>query len=255
MAFDEYSAYYDLLYSDKDYESEARYINSLLKKYAPCTKSVLDLGCGTGRHAELLTSFGYDVHGIDMSTGMLAKAHERAKQNPHLSFSESNIQDFELQRQFDAVTALFHVMSYQTTNENVKSVFECVKKHLNVSENAGVGVFIFDVWFGPSVLWQKPELRIKRMENEKISVTRIAESNLLENDNVVEVSYDIFVKDLKNGVIKEIKELHRMRYFFVQEIMSFAQSSGFEVLDFFEFMTGRKLNRDTWGSLFVLQKK
>lgn len=31
--FDLYSIYYDLLYSDKDYNAEVKYIDSLLKKY------------------------------------------------------------------------------------------------------------------------------------------------------------------------------------------------------------------------------
>ena len=48
---DNYSRYYNLLYSDKDYLGESRYIDGLIQKYSPGAKNVLDLGCGTGRHA------------------------------------------------------------------------------------------------------------------------------------------------------------------------------------------------------------
>ena len=54
--FEEYSKYYDLLYQDKDYEGEVEYIIDLIEKYAPKTASVLELGCGTGKHAKFITT-------------------------------------------------------------------------------------------------------------------------------------------------------------------------------------------------------
>jgi SAM-dependent methyltransferase len=40
--------------------------------------SVLDLGCGTGRHALWLSSAGAKVTAVDFSAGMLAEAHKKA---------------------------------------------------------------------------------------------------------------------------------------------------------------------------------
>ena len=50
--FDGYSRYYDLLYKDKNYKSESEYISSLIKTHSPNAKKVLELGSGTGIHAE-----------------------------------------------------------------------------------------------------------------------------------------------------------------------------------------------------------
>lgn len=40
---------------------------------------VADIGCGTGRHALRLAEHGADVTGVDFSSGMLAKAQEKAE--------------------------------------------------------------------------------------------------------------------------------------------------------------------------------
>ncbi|MBI2966754.1 MAG: hypothetical protein HYY40_02940 [Bacteroidetes bacterium] len=65
--FSNYALYYDLLYSDKDYNAESIYIDGLLKKYAPAAKNLLSLGCGTGKHEVILARNGFSVTGIDRS--------------------------------------------------------------------------------------------------------------------------------------------------------------------------------------------
>ena len=48
---DLYSKYYDLLYEDKNYFDEVEYIDFLIKKNCQSAKTLLDMGCGTGKHA------------------------------------------------------------------------------------------------------------------------------------------------------------------------------------------------------------
>ncbi|MCX8085039.1 MAG: class I SAM-dependent methyltransferase, partial [Calditerrivibrio sp.] len=120
-----YAKYYDLLYKDKDYEAEVEYVDSLIKRYNPTAKNILDLGCGTGRHAELLCRKGYHVHGVDASEDMIKIAKERQCQGSgSLKFTHSKIQNLNLSEKFDVIVALFHVLSYQTTNEDVLTFFK-----------------------------------------------------------------------------------------------------------------------------------
>ena len=137
---DLYSQYYDLLYSDKDYISEVNYVDELIKSHSKNVKTLLDMGCGTGKHAELFCEKGYKVHGIDLSEDMLKIANQRRKgKEDSLSFSHSNIQELNLSDKFDVVVSLFHVMSYQNSNEQLIKAFEVAKNHLNND-----GIFIFD---------------------------------------------------------------------------------------------------------------
>jgi len=74
LEFDTYLWYYDLLYQDKDCAAEAEYVASNILSSAPYARYILELGCGTGAHAEHLSRMGYTVHGVDISAEMLARA-------------------------------------------------------------------------------------------------------------------------------------------------------------------------------------
>jgi len=165
--FDNYAHYYDLLYRDKDYRGETDYICGLLEKFAPGAKSILDLGCGTGRHAVSLAERGFDVFGVDLSNKMIAKAGERKTQlSSHISqkvnFEVADIRKLNIGKNFDVIVSLFHVLSYQTTDEDLQAVFEVVAEHLEPE-----GIFIFDFWYGPAVLAEKPEVREKKKSNRQ----------------------------------------------------------------------------------------
>ena len=68
--FDAYARYYDLVNKDKDYLAETQYVASLIERYGDERSSLLDIGCGTGRHAELFSDSGFNVVGLDRSDAM-----------------------------------------------------------------------------------------------------------------------------------------------------------------------------------------
>lgn len=113
------------------------------------------------------------------------------------------------------------------------------------------GVFIFDCWYGPAVLTDRPVVRIKRLEDDDIEVTRIAEPKIHENKNIVDVNYNIFIKNKATGIAEELKETHRMRYLFKPEIDFLFEQAGFKLVESVEWMTGREPGFDTWGVCFV----
>ena len=200
MTFEAYAKYYNILYMDKDNRLEIEYIIKLLHQYSHRIFSILDLGCGTGRHDFLLAKEGYQVTGVDISTEMLSAAKEslmkREKDKLALEFLQGDIRTVEVGKVFDAVVSLFHVISYQTSNADLLSAFKTAKRHISTN-----GIFIFDCWYGPAVLTTKPEVRIKRMEDSFIQVTRIAEPVMHPNNNLVDVNYTILIKDKNNDTL------------------------------------------------------
>jgi len=245
--FKDYASYYDLLYRDKDYEAEGRFVDQLIKKLAPDCKTILELGCGTGRHAEVLAQLGYFLHGVDQSETMLSEAEARLlKLSPEykdcLHFSPGDIRTVRLKKDFDLVLSLFHVMSYQASNDDLKAAFATARSHLKPG-----GLFIFDCWYGPAVLTDRPAVRIKRLTDEKTDIIRIAEPVMYPNDNCADINYEMQIVEKKSGKTSKLSEKHRMRYIFMPEISEYLSMNNMELVFSCEWMTERKPGFDTWN--------
>ena len=69
--------------------------------------AILDVGCGTGRHAIELAERGYVVTGLDLSSEMLARAAQAAKaRNVNVEWVRSNATQFTLPGRYDAAVCL-----------------------------------------------------------------------------------------------------------------------------------------------------
>lgn len=256
--FGVYSQYYDLLYKDKDYVGEANYVRSLVQRHHPEARSILDLGCGTGRHALLLAEAGYRVTGVDRSPEMLAMASAQlAGSSPERAarvassgaapeFVQGDIRSVRTGRAADVVISLFHVMSYQVSNADLKAAFATAKEHLTPG-----GVFIFDCWYGPAVLTERPSARSTQLENDEISVTRTATPVSHPNLNSVDVHYHVTIANKQSGTLDELRETHSMRYLFAPEVEMLLDACGLELKDSAEFLSNRPLGFDTWTAVFV----
>jgi SAM-dependent methyltransferase len=161
-------------------------------------------------------------------------------------FHPGDLRTFSLPDRFDAAISLFHVISYLPENEDILAAFRNARRHLNPG-----GLFVFDVWYGPAVLTERPAVRVKRMSDDETEVVRLAEPVLHPNENRVDVNYQVWVKRRKDGAVSEVRETHRMRYLFAPELQRLLSSAGFDLAHAEEWVTGRPLGCDTWGACFV----
>jgi SAM-dependent methyltransferase len=243
--FDAYGRYYDLFYRDKDYKAEVDYVDRLLKRYGVAGNDVLELGSGTGKHGRLLAARGYRVTGIELSAEMVARATEA----PGFSSRQGDVRTVRLGRRFHAVLSLFHVVSYQTATRDVQAMFARAAEHL-----AAGGLFVFDVWYSPAVYAQKPAVRVKRLAERNVEVTRLAEPVIHANENRVDVNYTIIIRDTAQGRCEAFAETHPMRHFSLPEIDLFAEAAGFERVCAEGFLTAELPGENTWGLCVVLRR-
>lgn len=246
--FQDYALYYNAFYQDKDYIGEARQIDTLLKKYGNSNiKKLINFGCGTGKHDIELSKLGYKCSGIDMSPFMIESARENSrKQNVQIDFVMADIRDYNPDKKYDAVISLFHVMSYQNSNEDILATFRTARKALEQG-----GVFVFDVWYGPGVLSDKPTIRVKEVETDRYRLIRIAKPVMHDKINVVDVCYEVFVIDKELNETRLINEVHKMRYFFRPELEFYLREAGFVLLDNLDCVTLKGTNYSSWTSYFV----
>ncbi|MEA3420938.1 MAG: SAM-dependent methyltransferase, partial [Acidobacteriota bacterium] len=115
------------------------------------------------------------------------------------------------------------------------------------------GIFIFDCWYGPAVLSDPPVMRVKRLEDEKIEITRIAEPEMYPNENRVDVHYQVFIKDKSTERVEILKETHRMRYLFKPEIEQMLELSGLSLINGQEWLSGNELDFSTWNGCFIAE--
>ena len=227
--FDEYARYYNLLYKDKDYQAETDFTLTCLKRAGCIPATLLDLGCGTGRHALAMAKRGIRVIGVDMSETMLAMSKEVfSRQNPPLPLPEllhGDARSLRLHRTFDAVGSLFHVMSYQNTEKDALDMFATARAHLALG-----GLFFFDFWHGPGVLADPPVRRKRELEDEQTRIIRTAEPEYRMNDNIVVVHYHVSITNKGTGRQTELEEDHSMRYWFLPELRYFAEQNDFQAV-------------------------
>ena len=245
--FKDYAYYYNAFYRNKDYEGESMQVDMLLQRYGNGIRKIINYGCGTGRHDIELRRLGYDCTGIDMSSLMIEIARKNAEEGGTGSdFSVADIRSYEPGETYDAVISLFHVMSYQNSNQDILAAFRSARKALGAG-----GLFLFDVWYGPGVLSDRPAVRVKEIEDEENRLVRIARPVMHDKENVVDVCYEVFVTNKESGVTKTIEEVHNMRYFFRPELEFYLQEAGFELVDNMDCQTLGETDYGSWTSYFV----
>jgi SAM-dependent methyltransferase len=249
----EYADWYDALYSDKDYAAECDLIERLFHTHGDgAIGRVLDLGCGTGNHAFLVARRGYEVVGVERSESMLARARAKlasTRERADLEFHQGDIRSIDLRQRFDAAVMMFAVLGYQLENEDVLRALGTARRHLRPG-----GLFIFDVWYGPAVLHERPSQRLKVIPTADAKILRFASGEIDVQRHLCAVHYRIWRIAPNHVVVAETEETHLMRYFFPMELRLFLDCCGFRLTRLGAFPDfDRDPDETTWNCLGVAQ--
>lgn len=116
------SSFYHQLYGHRDEKEAAAFIDELLVELNPQPNAnILDLGCGTGRHAKYLASKDFMVTGLDLAASSIRQAKKWETYN--LRFSRHDMREPFGRNYFDYVFNFFTSFGYfKDERENCKVI-------------------------------------------------------------------------------------------------------------------------------------
>ena len=160
--------------------------------------TVLDLACGTGRHAIELTRRGYQVVGFDLSLPMLARAAEEAEERgASLNFVQGDMREMTFEETFDGVYCWNTSFGYFEEEKNAQVI---TRVHRALKKG---GQFLLDVanrdflaHQSPSLVWFEGDGCICMDEMQVDWITsrlRVKRTMMMDDGRSKEIEYSIRV--------------------------------------------------------------
>jgi SAM-dependent methyltransferase len=140
VPYDDWADYYDVTDADR-----APFIAFYRRLVTPSTRSLLELGCGTGTLTIAVANVLEEaspsprlVVGVDESGGMLSIAHRR---RPDLHWLRADIRAVPLRHRFDLVISCFNTLQHMLSEQDLVRAFQAVRRLLGRD-----GRFAFDIY-------------------------------------------------------------------------------------------------------------
>ncbi|HME90664.1 MAG TPA: methyltransferase domain-containing protein [Myxococcaceae bacterium] len=179
---------------------------------------VIDLGCGSGVWARMLSRAGYPVLGIDRSAAMISLARKNA---PRAVFRSGSFLKAKLPR-CDAVTALGEVLSYLFDRANGERELFRFFRRVHDALTPG-GVFVFDLATPGQVAGPGPTRSYAVGGNWAVLVEK------REDKRRCLLTRRIVTFRQVGSLFRRREELHRLHLFRESQVARALRRSGFRV--------------------------
>ena len=240
----------DLIYDANVYDGMNTDLSDLkfYKKWLPKNKEarILELCCGTGRLTLPIAKDGYNISGVDITSSMLEQAKVKASEaGLKIEFIEADIRTLELHEKYDLIFIPFNSIHHLYQNKDLFQALNVVKNHLK--EN---GRFLLDC-YNPNIKYiiegEKEQKVIAEYTTEDGRNVLIKQKMRYENKtqiNRIEWYYYI------NDEFDSIQNLD-MRLFFPQELDSYLECNGFDIIHKFGGFKEEVFNDNSEKQIFV----
>ena len=214
ILFKELAQYYDLIYSFKNYEDEAKLLLSLIKEYKQSPgNSLLDVACGTGKHLNYLKD-SFQCAGTDINNEILAVARTNIS---NVDFIEADMINMRLNKKFDVLLCLFTAIGYLETYENLAKTWETFALHLKPG-----GVAIVEPWFTKETCdIGTPHMKI--YDSEDLKIIRMSVPKIDGDFSILDFHYLVAEKDKE---VKYYKDSHKLALFEPDKLITIMQKAG-----------------------------
>jgi ubiquinone/menaquinone biosynthesis C-methylase UbiE len=208
---------YDTIYLNmgKDYTAEAGKVHAIIEQHKQTKGNLLlDVACGTGLHIDSLRK-SYQVEGLDLDQNMLELARQKF---PDIVFHHANMVEFDLARQYDAITCLFSSIGYVKTIPRLNQAVGNMARHLKPG-----GVLLVEPWFSPEE-WNTGTIHATIVDKPDLKITRM---NLSRRKGRLSYFTFHYLVGTPEG-IKYFTELHELGLFTENEYLNAFRKAGLE---------------------------
>lgn len=123
--------FYECMFNEETFHAGKSEIHDIMNILAPPGESLVDLGCGPGRHAVPLALAGYQVTGIDLIPGLLDRAeHYGQEEGAHIQWQKADMREFDLASPVDGIVCMWTSFGYFDSREDDQRVLEKCRDHL-----------------------------------------------------------------------------------------------------------------------------
>jgi 2-polyprenyl-3-methyl-5-hydroxy-6-metoxy-1,4-benzoquinol methylase/GNAT superfamily N-acetyltransferase len=195
--------------------------------------TVLDIGCGTGRHVVELAKNGILGTGVDyLSEAIGVRKAETANQS-RVDFEVGDARELYLEKTFDAVLCLYDVIgSYADEEENAR-IIKSIRRHLRPGGRALISVMNFDLTFRKARYHFSLSKEPDRLLKLPASTTMETSGNVFNPDfyMVDDVTGIVYRKEqFTQGTDLPVQLLVRDRRYHRHEIAGMCMVNGLNVL-------------------------
>ena len=135
--YDDFAWFYDRYWNQEFHSAAFPILQRTLLPQLPARGRILDVCCGSGYLASLLTSLGYRVTGFDLSPAMIALARARA---PEARFEIADAAIYRTRAKFDAAVCTFDSLNHLLDPAALAAAFRGVAAALKPG-----AAFAFDI--------------------------------------------------------------------------------------------------------------
>jgi SAM-dependent methyltransferase len=214
---------YDLVFPDAE-ETIATMVRAAIDRYlSAAPRSILDVGCGTGRHLAALAKTISECCGVDLLESNIAYARSV---RPGVTFHVGDMRTVRLGRTFDLLICLGNALSYALTDQDLADTMSTFAAHARVGT-----LLVADPLNGRTYLEGKGfQERIEaRMETPEFKATSVS---LHELDRKARI-----LKRTRTWQIEgrpDVNDYAEYRLLLPDEVQRALETAGFEVLSMYD---------------------
>lgn len=215
--------YCDVVYEKvRDTQREIRFLHWVFRELADVeVREILDVACGTGRHAIPLSKKGYTVTGGDRSQAMLAVLEEKVRRaSIEIPVIKCDMKDIEFREEFDAIICMYTSFNYLLTDQDIERALAAFHRALRPG-----GIAILDLMNPIFYIGKFREITVEHHQEAQLCIQRTFKHTL---DEVRSLWYqDEFVVADDGNSVSTCREIHIMRMLTYPEISRFIRDAQF----------------------------